>query len=251
MCFFMDERAALAVEYLSILRNYDLHIWGNSVSRFRVLRTQFGTAEDRRSRHFDHSRHQACPCCSHDPSQKAPPAARHIFFQPVLQAPAEAQWDFKHTFVAVQLDHIARAIQHRGAPLAAADVLLQCQPQAGLDVAFKVVRNLAPNIFAVNYHGFVPFSKDNRLLQLPPNPGASRSRSISRARSNRVLTDPVLMPSACAVSSMLRCCMSRSTNTSRYFPPSAASPSESNCRTSLRSSVSDGISRQSAKSQGV
>src|SRR5713101_9616580 len=123
--------------------------------------------------------------------------------------------------------------------------------QVGGNVAVEIVRNLAPHFFAFHYHGFVPFSKDSRLLQLPPSPGASRSRSISRARSRRVLTDAVEIPSALAVSSMLKCCISRRTNVSRYFSPSEANASASFCRISLRSRVSKGISSQSAKSRGV
>ena len=133
----------------------------------------------------------------------------------MLQALAEAQRYFEHPFISVQLDHVSRAVKHRGAALAAAEVLFHGKPQIRIDVIFKVVRNLAPDFFAVDYHGLVPFSNDNLLLQLPPSPGANRSRSISRARSKRVLTDAVEIPSALAVSSMLKCCMSRSTKTSR------------------------------------
>src|SRR6266566_10152674 len=119
------------------------------------------------------------------------------------------------------------------------------------NVAFQIIRDLAPYLFASDYHGLTPFSKDSLVLQLPPNPGDSRSRNISRALNSRVFTDAVEIPSAWDVSSMLKWCMSRSTKTSRYISPSSASASFNFSRISFRSSVSDGISRQSAKSRGV
>lgn len=60
-----------------------------------------------------------------------------------------------------------------------------------------------------------PLANDDYPLLAPPKPGAKRSRSISRARSRRVLTELVDIPSALEVSAILNCCMSRSTKTSR------------------------------------
>src|SRR6266849_408563 len=111
--------------------------------------------------------------------------------------------------------------------LTSMNVFLHGNSQTGFDFAVDIVRDFAPHVFAGDYHGFVPFAKDNLLLHAPPRPGASRSRSISRARSKRVLTDAVEIPSALAVSSILRCCMSRRTKTSRYFSPSEANASAS------------------------
>src|SRR5207253_6324651 len=91
--------------------------------------------------------------------------------------------------ISVQLNDVTRAVKHSSAVPAAADVLFYGKPQIRFDPTIKVVRNLAPDFFAVDYHGLVPFSNDNLLLQLPPSPGANRSRNISRARSKRVLTD--------------------------------------------------------------
>src|SRR6266496_1789134 len=130
-------------------------------------------------------------------------------------------------------------------------VFFDCGAQLRGDFAFQIVRDLAPYLFALDYHGLTPFSKDNLVFQLPPNPGDSRSRNIRRALNSRVFTDAVEIPSAWEVSSMLKWCMSRSTKTSRYISPSSASASASFSRISFRSSVSDGISRQSAKSRGV
>src|SRR6202034_4468255 len=106
---------------------------------------------------------------------------------------------------------------------------------------FEIIRDLPPHLFAADYHGLVPLARNSLLLQLPPNPGASRSRSISRARRKRVLTDAVEIPRALAVSSMLKGCISRRTTASRSFSPSEAYRSANFRRNCLRSRVSKGI----------
>src|SRR5271157_472534 len=252
VCFVVDERTPRCVKRLPIGRNHDQHIRRNPGSRLGVLRTKLRMAEDRRSGRLEAASNQDCRCGRNHPSEKASPATRHILLlQPVLQTLAEAQWHFEHPFISVQLNDVTRAVKHSGAAPAAADVLFHGKPQIRFDPTIKVVRNLAPDFFAVDYHGLVPFSNDNLVLQLPPSPGDNRSRNISRARSKRVLTDALEIPSALAVSSILRCCMSRRTKTSRYFSPSEANASASFWRTSFRSRLSDGISRQSAKSRGT
>src|SRR6201984_3914490 len=91
----------------------------------------------------------------------------------------------------------------------------------GIHVVLQRVGDLRPDMFAVDYHGLFPFSNGKRPNHEPPRPGASGSRSMRRARNSRVLTDACVIPRASAVSSMLKCCTSRSMTTSRYF---AASP---------------------------
>src|SRR6266576_4141977 len=133
----------------------------------------------------------------------------------------ESQRYIDHALVAIQLDDVSCALKHRSAALTLPKVRLHGSTQIRIDVIFEIVRDLLPDLFAVDYHGLVPFAKCNLVLQLPPSPGANRSRSMSRARSSRVLTDALEIPRAFAVSSMLKCCMSRNTNTSRYMCPSA------------------------------
>src|SRR6266536_25127 len=127
----------------------------------------------------------------------------------------ESQRYIDHALVAVQLDHVSRALEHGSTAITFAEVRLHGSTQIRIDVIFEVVGDLLPDLFAIDYHGLVPFAKCNLVLQLPPSPGANRSRSMSRARISLVLTDAVEIPRAFAVSSMLKCCMSRSTNTSR------------------------------------
>lgn len=127
----------------------------------------------------------------------------------------EPERNFYHSLVAIQLHYVACSIQNRSATLAAAHVIFDGCAQHRLDIAVEIIRDFAPYLFASDYHGFVPFSNDNRPLHAPLKPGDNRSRSINRARKRRVLTEAVEMPSDFAVSSMLRCCMSRSTKTSR------------------------------------
>src|SRR6266478_523817 len=135
--------------------------------------------------------------------------------------------------------------------LAVTEMFFHGRPQGWVDLCLDVVRNLAPYFLAGYYHGFFPFTKLNRLFQLPPSLGASKSRNMRRARNSRVFTLAPVMSSAFAVSSILRCCTSRNTKTSRNFSPRDASASRSFSRISFLSAVSDGISRQSAKSRGV
>src|SRR6266853_6861624 len=146
---------------------------------------------------------------------------------------AESQRYIDHALVAIQLDHVSRALEHRPAAITLTEVRLHRHAQTRIDVIFKIVRDLLPDLFAVDYHGLVPFAKCSLVLQVPPSPGANRSRSMSRARSSRVLTDAEEIPRALAVSSMLKCCISRRTNVSRYFSPSEANASASFCRISL------------------
>src|SRR5579872_6278559 len=103
---------------------------------------------------------------------------------------------FKHTVFLIEADHISSAVEYRAALLAHVEMLLHGGAQVWGDFVVKVIRNLAPHLFAGHYHGLVPFANDNLLLQLPPRPGANRSRNISRARRSRVLTDAVETPRA-------------------------------------------------------
>src|SRR2546425_1151309 len=250
-CFVVNESTPSRVKRLPVRCNYHHHVGGNAGPRLCMFRTQCRTAEHGGTARLEAADDQDCRCRGDHPSQKTSSASRHILFQPAVQTLAESQRHFEHPFVSIQPNHVARTIEHGGAVLAPAEMLFHGSAQTRVDFTFKIVRNLAPHLFALDYHGLFPFAKDNLLLQAPPNPGASRSRSMSRARSRRVLTEAVEIPSALAVSSMLKCCMSRSTKTSRYICPSETSASASICRTSFRSRVSEGISRQSAKSRGV
>ena len=81
------------------------------------------------------------------------------------------QWHFEHSLVSVQLDHVASSIQDRGTLPAPTNVFFHGSAQSGFNFAIEIVGNFAPHFFAVHYHGFVPFAKDNELLQAPPSPG--------------------------------------------------------------------------------
>src|SRR5581483_5424700 len=132
-----------------------------------------------------------------------------------MQTPAKTKGYLHHALIAIQLNHVASTFQHGRAVLASANMFFDGGTQFRIDFTIQVVRNLAPYLFAVDYHGFAPLANDRSRLQEPPRPGASKSRNISLARSNLVFTEAVEIPSAFAVSSMLNCSMSRKTNTSR------------------------------------
>src|SRR4029077_15999784 len=135
-------------------------------------------------------------------------------------------------------------------------MLLHPAAQLGIDLAINVVRDLAPDVDTTDfyssqgYQGLTFFQDPSPTFHAPSKPGASASRICRRARNNRVFTEASVRPSACAVSAMLTFCMSRITKTSRYFSSSEARAFCNACRSSLRCNVSDGISRQSAKSRG-
>src|SRR5213593_5271979 len=101
-------------------------------------------------------------------------------------APAKTHRHFKQALVAIKVDHVAGPIQHRSAMLAVTEMLFHGRPQGRVDLLLNIVRNLAPYFLARYYHGFFPFTKLNRLFQLPPSPGASKSRNMRRARNKRV-----------------------------------------------------------------
>src|SRR5271166_1300762 len=132
------------------------------------------------------------------------PSLLHLLFKPLLQPLAETRRDFQHSFISVKLNHITRPCQHRCTTLATAEVLIHRDAKRSVHFAVDVIRNLAPDLFAIRllvaYHGLVPFSNGSRLNQPCSHPPASRSRNISRARSSRVFTEAAVMPSASAVS---------------------------------------------------
>src|SRR4029077_8100356 len=146
--------------------------------------------------------------------------------EPLFQSTAKTCWSLQHAFVAIKRYDIARACEHGAAARAVLKMRVHRHPQRGVDFVVNVIRNLAPDLLAIHcfsiHHGLVPFQNGRRLNQPCCHPAASKSRSISRARSNLVFTDATEMPNASAVSWMLRCSMSRSTNTSRYLRSSVA-----------------------------
>src|SRR2546430_16475091 len=88
--------------------------------------------------------------------------------------------------------------------LAVTEMLFHGRPQGRVDLLLNIVRNLAPYFLARYYHGFFPFTKLNRLFQLPPNPGASKSRNMRRGRQKRGFPPGAGGSSAFSPSSMLR-----------------------------------------------
>src|SRR5256886_17440356 len=88
--------------------------------------------------------------------------------------------------------------------LAVTEMLFHGRPQGRVDLLLNIVRNLAPYFLARYYHGFFPFTKLNRLFQLPPNPGASKSRNMRRARHKRGFTLVSVMFSALPLLPMVR-----------------------------------------------
>ena len=211
----MDKVASSQMKHLSFFCDHNHQPGWNSDGRLRKLGAQCWLIGLRSSAQFYTAGHQQRRSGSYEPAKKSSPACRRaLFHEPALQATPESQRYFEHALVAIQPDNITSSFEDRCAAVATAEVLVHRSPQAGFDVAIQIVRNFPPDLFAVHYHGLAPFSKNSCLLHGPPSPGARRSRSINRARSSRVFTDAVEIPSALAVSSMLNCCISRKTKTS-------------------------------------
>src|SRR3989454_7868644 len=99
--------------------------------------------------------------------------------------------------------------------LAVSEMLFHGRPQGRVDLLLNIVRNLAPYFLARYYHGFFPFTKLNRLFQLPPNPGASKSRNMRRGRHKRGFSPAAVVFRAFAASSKLQCFPTRRLKTSR------------------------------------
>src|SRR2546425_4267208 len=247
----MNKPATGSMKCLAVIGYNYHHVRGHGDHRrFRMLRTKRSIKCGRTPCHAA-NRNQRGRGNSYHPAPGAASRGGHLLFQSAAQASAETHRHFQQALVAIKLDHVAGPIQHRSAMLAVTEMFFHGRSQGWVYFLFNVVRNLAPHFLAGYYHGFFPFAKLNRLFQLPPSPGASKSRNMRRARNKRVFTPATGVSRRLALSSILRCCTSRSTKTSRYFFPRDASASRSFSRISFLSAVSDGISRQSAKSRGV
>src|SRR6185437_11717901 len=157
------------------------------------------------------------------PTHKAAARGIHILFEPPMEALAIAEWDIGHTLIAVKLNYIFQPRKYGGTTIASLGVLFDRFAQIGRYLSVNVIGTFSPHQFAIYSHGLFPFANDSLVVQPPPNPGLSRSRSIRRARRRRVFTEAVEMSNIFAVSSMLKRCMSRSTKTSRYFSARVAS----------------------------
>src|SRR3954454_24367721 len=116
-----------------------------------------------------------------------------------MQPLAEAGGQLKYPLVGHQYDHVARRIEHRRADFARLQVALDALAQFGIHLAVDIRRDVLPYVFAIDSHARHP----NSPLRLGANPfnfGASLFCKSARARCNRTLTAPSLIPSAPAVS---------------------------------------------------
>src|SRR6516165_3506163 len=136
-----------------------------------------------------------------------------------MQSLAIAHRQFKSPFVGNQIENIARGIQDGGAVTAVGKVFFDGIPQFRRDAIINVVRNLFPDVLAVQNHD-APALALNNLDKPPPrfvfSCGARIFCITSRARNRRAFTTPWLTPSMVAVSAILYSCTSRRISTSRY-----------------------------------
>src|SRR5713226_4110626 len=66
-----------------------------------------------------------------------------------------ACWNLKSFSVPYQLDHIARSIQDGTAVSAILEVRSHARAERSINLAFKVVGNLPPHFYAVNFDGLL------------------------------------------------------------------------------------------------
>src|SRR5258706_3550421 len=182
ICPVVDERAGGYVEGLSFFGNHDHQFGRNATAWLGVFRADLGTARGRTGQ-LNGASSQDGSCGGDHPSEKASPASMHTVLQSAVQAVTESERHFHHSFIAVQLDHVAGAIEHSGTVFSSLQVVFHAGAGGRIDLAPKAVRNISPPFFAADYHGLVPFAKDSLLLQLASSPGESRSRNIRRALS--------------------------------------------------------------------
>jgi hypothetical protein len=62
-----------------------------------------------------------------------------MFVQSPVQTLAESEGNFEHSFVAIQLDYVARALHDCGAMLAPSNVFLHGDAETGFNFAVEIV----------------------------------------------------------------------------------------------------------------
>src|SRR5262249_1753337 len=142
-----------------------------------------------------------------------------------------------------------RTVQQRRAVPALRHVRFHLAPHFGRNVALKVVRKLAPDVFAVKLHGDTPLDDCGAVLRRVRS--TKISRNISLARSSPAFVFPMLIPRISEVSAIFSPTTSRNVSTSRYISGNSAIDSRRSLRVSSRTNASIGISRQSASIVGV
>src|SRR5207249_12246627 len=105
----------------------------------------------------------------------------------------------------------------RRADFAVLQVALDVLAQLRVDTPVDVLRDVLPHVFALEFHNALP----KNLLRAGAvvfRQGTRRFCSMIRARCSRTFTAPVVIPSACAVSSMFRSSRSLKVKTCSYMP---------------------------------
>ncbi len=139
---------------------------------------------------------------------------RQLLRQPFVQPFAVSHRQFKRPVVSRQNKDVSRGIQDCRADFAVFEVQLDFFTQLGIHRLVDVLRDVFPHVFAIQFHSALP-KNPLRAGAVVFRNGTSRFCSIIRARCKRTFTAPGLIPSACAVSSMLSSSRSLNVNTCR------------------------------------
>src|SRR5260370_41856898 len=92
--------------------------------------------------------------------------------KPASPACAEGRRQLKGAVVAIQMDHIPGAIEHRCAVLAFLEMSLHGGAQLRVRFAFQIIRDFLPYLLATDYHGLFPFPNGVRPNQPSAKAGA-------------------------------------------------------------------------------
>ena len=82
-------------------------------------------------------------------------AGREMVIQLLVELLTHACWNLKSSSVPYQLDHIARSIQDGTAVSAILEVRSHARAERSIHLALKIVGNLPPHFYAVNFDGLL------------------------------------------------------------------------------------------------
>ena len=201
--FSVDQGTVGVVEQLARLNHCHKRLW-NSDGRLAHLRSEARLGSTTPSSNQNQGCSSADKTRHRYPSPPGTPRTLDSIRKPTVQAAIKIAGRRKNTFIPVERQDIARAVQYRFASPARAEMLGHRNLKRRIDVIVEVIRDFPPYVFTFYVHGFNPLGTREDPPYRLSNPEASRSRSIRRARNSLVFTKPEDIPSALAVSSVLR-----------------------------------------------
>jgi hypothetical protein len=97
-----------------------------------------------------------------------------MIIQLFVEVPTRTRWNLERFSIPHQLDHVARTIQNGGAMSAIFKMRSHAGSQGSIHLAFKIIGNLPPHFYAVDFDGLfrqVSFSRPDYGPALSDAPG--------------------------------------------------------------------------------